>query len=514
MKIKLSHKIFAAFLLMAVASVGLMVVLTRHFAGRNFEDYIFKRDISILRNFSLKLSDYYRLRGNWTQFAENTIKFNEFFMESQFGFIPLWKDGPPFAERSQPFQLPPADKSEARGSEPRPSGGPGEPGLGPPPPPWPHGPEPPPKPKFPDIDRRITLFDDQKNFVAGGGKKFEQLKTIPIMMDDRLIGWLGLQKAGVLLHPLDLEFMARQNRVFLIIGASILLLGVFMALSLSVQFLAPIRRLAQGTRALSARRFDYKIPVKTNDELGRLAEDFNKMAVNLGEYEKRQKQWLSDVSHELRTPLAILIGEIEALQDGIRRPDETALASLHQEASRLGQIVNDLNELSLAESGGLAFKSRPVRLEQLLRETLQRFKSRLEAGQIKTFVHFPHENQATARGDESRLAQVFSNLMENVLRHARKPGTLSISLARSLAPDLVHVIFEDSGPGVPEESLPFLFDRLYRVDSARSRSTGGSGLGLAICRSIVAKHGGKIDAVNSPRGGLRIEIELPADEGE
>ena len=158
--------------------------------------------------------------------------------------------------------------------------------------------------RSPEIDRRISLFDERKNFVAGGGKAFEQLQAIPIMLDDRLIGWLGLQRIGVPQHPLDVEFMARQNRVFLIIGASIMLLGVFMALSLSRQFLSPIRRLAQGAKALSARRFDYKIPVKSSDELGQLAEDFNKMAANLGAYEQRQKQWLSDVSHELRTPLA------------------------------------------------------------------------------------------------------------------------------------------------------------------------------------------------------------------
>ena len=508
----MSHKIFGAFLFMALAAVVLMTSLTRYFAGRNFEEYVFKRDMSILQSFALKMADYYESHGNWQEFSNNPKQFNDFFRESQFGFMPAWKDRRPFpepADRMGELSLPdPPEPREPREPDNKPSGGPPDHMGGPIMPPWPPGPEPP-GPKFPGIEKRIALFKANQTFVAGEDEDFGSLETIPITLNESTVGWLGLKKAGGLRHPLDLEFISNQNRVYLIIGASILLVGVFIALMLSHQILSPIRRLAKGTRALSARKFEYKIRVDTSDELGRLAEDFNKMAANLGEYETRQKQWLSDVSHELRTPLSILIGEIEALQDGIREPDEAALASLHQEAARLSKIVQDLRALSLAESGGLIMKDEPIDLKVLLEETAQRFKVRFNSEGIQTVLETNGAPAAFVLGDRDWLAQVFSNLLENVSRHAQKPGVLTIRLDKAKQNGWVAASVKDSGPGVPEECLPFLFDRLYRVDSARSRVTGGSGLGLSICRSIVEKHGGVISAANSDRGGLIITIELP-----
>jgi len=219
-----------------------------------------------------------------------------------------------------------------------------------------------------------------------------------------------------------------------------------------------------------------------------------------------RRQWISDIAHELRTPLSILSGEVEALQDGVREVNPDALESLRSEARHLSKIVNDLHELSLADAGVLSIKKEPLDVVPVLNETLRHFRSRFEENQIKVENRMGNDPSSTVIGDADRLQQLFSNVLENTLRYADSPGSLKIWQDRTA--NHLELFFEDSGPGVPEEALARLFDRLYRVDKSRSRSQGGSGLGLSICKSIVTALGGEIRAVNAASGGLRIEIDL------
>jgi two-component system sensor histidine kinase BaeS len=220
-----------------------------------------------------------------------------------------------------------------------------------------------------------------------------------------------------------------------------------------------------------------------------------------------RRQWISDIAHELRTPLSILSGEVEALQDGVREVSPDALESLRSEARHLSKIVNDLHELSLADAGVLSIKKEPLDPVPVLNETLRHFRTRLEENQITVENSVKNDPSITVMGDADRLQQLFSNVLENTLRYADSPGTLKIRQDRTA--NRLAFIFEDSGPGVPEETLARLFDRLYRVDQSRSRTQGGSGLGLSICKSIVNALGGEIRAARAASGGLRIEIELP-----
>ena len=247
--------------------------------------------------------------------------------------------------------------------------------------------------------------------------------------------------------------------------------------------------------------------MRSGDELGQLVADFNVMAQTLEQYEEMRKQWISDISHELRTPLSILRGEIEAMQDGVRDLNREALESLHSEVWHLGKIVDDLHELCMADSGALHLERKPIDPIEVLKETLKLFHTSFEQAQIEIQSDVLPDKGIILSGDGSRLAQLYANILENTLRYADAPGTLRILCDISAAH--LTVAFEDSGPGVPKESLNRLFDRLYRVDSARTRTKGGSGLGLAICRAIAENHGGTISAVNGASGGLRIEIMLP-----
>jgi two-component system sensor histidine kinase BaeS len=305
-------------------------------------------------------------------------------------------------------------------------------------------------------------------------------------------------------------FLRRQTKGFYLIGGPILLLVAIVAFFLSEHFLSPIKQLTTGTEALTSRKFETRIDVQSKDELGQLASDFNTMAQTLKKYEKMRQQWISDISHELRTPLAILQGEIEALQDGVRAINSKALASLQSEVVQLNKIVDDLHMLTSADSRGLNIKMVPVKPLQILRRAVDLNKTRLEQKNIEVKFALDADENTVVIGDADYLTRLFLNLTENSLRYTDPPGKLKI-LGRT-ASDTLTICFEDSAPGVPQNSLRYLFDRLYRVDKSRSRELGGSGLGLSICKQIVEIHGGNILAANGALGGLAITIELPLEE--
>jgi two-component system sensor histidine kinase BaeS len=339
----------------------------------------------------------------------------------------------------------------------------------------------------------------------------ESYRLKPIDADGKLVGWVGLRKHELPARHLEFEFIKQQSQTFYALGSVALILAFFVTFVLSRHLLAPVKELEKGTRALISRGFDTRIAVKSRDELGQLAAGFNAMAQALEKHQQTQQQWLVDISHELRTPLAILRGEIEAMQDGVRTVTRQGLDSLHLEVMHLSRIVGDLHDLSLIESRSLTSELTAVNLPEILTETLECFRTRLNQRGISLDMDSNRESDIFIVADADRLKQVFSNLLENTLRYAKVPGVLKISL--EVGPGELLVSFEDSGPGVPEESLALLFDRLYRVDRARSREHGGSGLGLAICKSIVESFGGKIEASNSMAGGLKVSMVFRPHNG-
>jgi two-component system sensor histidine kinase BaeS len=208
-----------------------------------------------------------------------------------------------------------------------------------------------------------------------------------------------------------------------------------------------------------------------------------------------------------------LIGEIKALQEGIRKPDKASLSSLCDEAKHLSKIVNDLHYLSLSEAGDAPMAMDTIKPLPILSQAVYFYKNRMEQSGLDLNFH-PDEASADLKmaGDQDRLMQLFANLLENALMHTSKPGELSIFQTNGEGD--IRISFEDTGPGVTEPALPRLFERLYRADPSRSRRTGSTGLGLSICKSIVDNHGGTIVAKKSELGGLRIDIHLPLINNE
>ena len=481
MKFKLSYKIFIAFTLTSLLVVTLMVGIMRFYVARNFADYVHKSLLERYSNFANDLADEYQAHKGWQALKDNPARWEAILRAS----LPR-KD---FDDSRRP----PPPEIENRRS------GISAPGL----------PPPTPRRRIERLARRLVLFDSAKQQIAGGRPRaaMDRYTLREISIDGQTIGWLGLHKREPLASPLAAGFLRQQTQMFYIIGGAILVLAAIVAFILSKHLLAPIRNLTAGTRALASRKFDTRITVQSRDELGQLAADFNTMAQTLETYERMRQQWISDIAHELRTPLSILLGEIEALKDGVREVNHDTLESLNSEARHLSKIVNDLHELSLADVGALPIKKERIDPVAVLKETLGHFEQGFAENQITIEKNLANQPPIIVIGDADRLKQLFSNLLENTLRYADAPGTLNIGQER--IDNRLVFFFEDSGPGVPEESLKRLFDRLYRVDRSRSRTRGGSGLGLSICKSIVNELGGDIKAVNGQSGGLRIEVELP-----
>jgi two-component system sensor histidine kinase BaeS len=214
---------------------------------------------------------------------------------------------------------------------------------------------------------------------------------------------------------------------------------------------------------------------------------------------------MADIAHELRTPLAVLRSEIEAILDRVREPTTPALRSLQAEVATLTKVVDDLYDLSLADTGALTYRMETIDVGEVLLTTLDAFQSRFAALELKLTSDIAL--QTLLKADKNRIQQLFNNLLENMARYTQTPGTLRVECTP--VNDAIEIRFHDSGPGVPEEQRTHLFERFYRSESMSSQSNVGAGLGLAICRKIVEAHGGSIVAQLSPLGGLLIVAHFP-----
>ncbi|MFI1031755.1 sensor histidine kinase [Streptomyces sp. NPDC020951] len=287
-------------------------------------------------------------------------------------------------------------------------------------------------------------------------------------------------------------------------------LGVILgALLLSRAVLRPVRAMTLAAEGLGEGDLGRRVPVSGRDEIAQLGGAFNRMADSIQAGEERQRRLTSDIAHELRTPLANLRGYLEALRDGIVEPTPDLLASLHEEALLQQRIVDDLQDLALAEAGALTYHRTEVDLRELLEAGRRAHRAQAEAAGIALELEAPRPVYVTA--DPDRLRQVVGNLVGNALRATALGGTVTLALSPHGEPAVVEV--RDTGTGIPAEDLPRLFDRFWRADAARGRATGGSGLGLSIARQIVTDHRGTIEVRSTVGAGTTFTVVLPTTPG-
>lgn len=357
------------------------------------------------------------------------------------------------------------------------------------------------------LGSRLQLLNADKQKIAGLATELDHSVLRPIQQGNNIVGWLALHSSDLINDHLAQLFVEQQIRNNYRIAGLTLCLAILGALLLTRKLLMPIQRLTLGAKALVAGAYNTQINVSSNDELGQLADNFNLLARTLLRNEQLRKHWIADISHELRTPLAILQGEIEAVQDGIRELSQDTLQSLHAEVINLTQLVDDLYELSLSDLGANHYSQTAVDLSECLDDVVQSFASRFKASGLELRFSHASETAILIQADARRLRQLLVNILENSRRYSTAGGFCDISVSRS--DTLITIIIQDTPPGVPDASLAKLFERLYRVDKSRNRELGGAGLGLAICKAIVSAHHGDIHAFHSSYGGLGIKITLP-----
>jgi two-component system sensor histidine kinase BaeS len=353
---------------------------------------------------------------------------------------------------------------------------------------------------------RMALLDTSFHRLAGAPEATAATPRRPIKVDGRVVGWLAVMPFESVSGTADLRFLHQQYTAIWIISSGSIVLGALAAMLLARSLTRPLQRIAHALHDLSVGRYSERLAFQSNDEIGRLAGDFNELARTLEQHRIMRRTFMADISHELRTPLMVLRGLVEAIQDGVRHASQATLSLLASEIATMNKLVNDLYELSLSEIGALAYRKSDVDVSEVLRRTLDAFRERIAArGLLIKAIIPPHS--AMIEADEARLQQLFHNVLENAVRYTDPGGAVHVRLGgdeRGLSID-----FEDSAPAVPDTVLPHIFERLVRADTSRSRATGGTGIGLTICRNIVEAHGGTITAKPAALGGLWIRILLP-----
>jgi signal transduction histidine kinase len=363
-------------------------------------------------------------------------------------------------------------------------------------------------------DERLLLVDANGHLVADSEPEGEPVrlpigavdKGAPILVDGRKVGTLIIVSSLGQLNSFQNAFLQQVNLWMLLVGIVAVLAVLVVSNFQARRIVAPVRALVEAAGQVAGGDLSQRIPVTSQDELGEMAAAFNTMAAELERQQGLRRRAMTDIAHELRTPLSVLQIELEGIEDGLTDPTPEVIAGLQTSVAHLHHLVEDLRVLSLAEAGELQMETEPVEMGSLIRDVVSRVQGAARAQGITLAVQLP-DTALSVIGDDQRLAQVLLNLLSNALQHTPLDGRITVD-ARPVG-DEVHVTVRDTGEGIPAEDLPYIFDRFYRADRARSRSTGGSGLGLSITRSLVEAHGGRIWAHSAEGDGSAFTFTLP-----
>jgi len=473
---RIQNKLFFSWLLSSAVLIAIMVVIMRWSVDRGMLEYVNTREANSLLPAIEALGNVYSQQGNLQRFRDNARGLNRFIDNNR---RHLSNRPPPRRE--------PGIREGGRNGRPNP---PREP------PPRPRG------PRGPVGD--YSLFDENMVLIAGNSDQSNQL-LLDVVSGDQTVAWLGMRKRREVTDDYELTFLEDTQDILLTSSVMLILISIAFTLPLARHFVSPIRKIADVIHSLTLGQYDSSLSTKRSDEFSQLAGDINELTETLKENDSVRKRWLADTSHELRTPLAILQGEIEAMVDGIRPMDRARLQSIHQEIIHLNRLVNDLQELSSADIGGLSYRKETINLASLFQQQISHHQSTTQDKNITLTLTCPTEIMFKA--DPQRFNQLMDNLLNNACKYTDKGGSIDISVR--VEQESIRIALEDSAPGVPDQALDKLFDHLYRVDSSRNRNTGGSGLGLAIAKRIVEAHQGTISATHSPLGGLKVILSFP-----
>ena len=485
MKLKLIHKLLIAMFTCAALVLVLFTLVTRASIGRGFMDFLQHQERSQVELVIPELVDLYRVQGSWDVLAGNprdfhSLIFNALLQDSE-ARLEFGSQGPGPQSRGGRR----GDGFQGRRGRPGPLGRNGLP------------------------QRIFLLGADFSRVVGDVPPDFLDNELLAIKIDGEDVGWLGF----AMIHDIELpaeEAFIKQLRTNLLIGLGLgLAVAILLAWLLARHLSRPVNEVAEGIRALAAGDYALRLDTRGSDEIAKLGDDVNRLSSVLSEHETTRKRWVSDMAHELRTPLAIISGELEAMSDGVRPLNKEQLESVRDEVKHLSVLIDDLHNLTLTDSGALAYKMQAVDFNELVQMTTDSFKGRADSKDLNLSYVNPDE-AIMLQGDEQRLGQLLRNLLDNAIRYTDAGGQITAQLGKEN--QLAILTIGDTAPGASTAECEHLFERLYRMEGSRNRNSGGSGLGLAICRNIVEAHGGQISAQPGPDGGLLITTTLPLDQ--
>ncbi|HPH97187.1 MAG TPA: ATP-binding protein [Anaerolineaceae bacterium] len=335
-------------------------------------------------------------------------------------------------------------------------------------------------------------------------------QKIAVEVDGQTVAWiLPDTKFQFKLNTEEQLFLERTNQAILLAALAGMLIAVGMGIFLARQLLKPIRRLTAASQALAHGNLEQQVPVTSHDELGQLTATFNQMSADLARADQQRKRMTADITHDLSTPLQVISGYIEMFEEGEVGLTPQRLEIIKTEIGHLRRLVGDLSTLSQVEGGGLEINLQPEDPRQLLERVYHAYQPIAAREGVMLTLDAP-ENLPPIRVDEGRMLQVIKNLVENALRYTPKGGQISLGAAGG---ENVELWVRDSGSGIDAEDLPYVFDRFYRADKARSGQSGKMGLGLAICKALMTAQGGLIRAESPGVGqGTAMIMTFEPDE--
>jgi len=454
----LKTKVIVNFLVLAVLVVGLTAGITNRFISRQFEAYV--RDTHKLRHERLVavLEKAYAEFGDWHAFG---LTGRHFAPVSGFPFMVLDENGRPVIY------------SPARGMMYRRSG----------------------RALPPDV------------FGTGEGDDYTII-TYPLEVNGRCIGTLlaGYPARIGIWNELDQRFRRSILISALLAGGVAVLIGLGAGVLLAGNLVGPVKELTRAAGAFARGDLGTRVTIHSDDEVGELAHGFNDMAEQLQKLEGTRRRLTADMAHELRTPLTIAQNLIEAFADGVLPADDENLGVLKQKIQELTQLVDDLRELSVAESGRLHLHMQRLDVREIVNEVVETWRDRFAGKGIKLQTEFD-QRPVIVNGDEGALSRVLNNLISNAQKYTPANGSVQVVVKNDDGQAVVRV--DDTGPGIPVQEQSLVFERFYRGKNAVQESTDGTGVGLAIVRELVRMHNGSISLTSVPGKGSSFSVHLP-----
>lgn len=359
------------------------------------------------------------------------------------------------------------------------------------------------------IDGTI-VYDDRANDVLGSVDIKEDgsnVASAPIMVDGEKVGTVLVRVPGseTLLTKFDEDFRDKSYNAMIFAAVIALIIAMVMGAIFARTIAAPVKKITNAAKALKEGDYSARTGMTGSDEIARLGNMFDLMADSVESNRKLERRLVTDVAHELRTPLMAIQSTVEAMIDGVFKPDAERLETLNSEVQRLSRLVDALLKLSRLESRTKPIEQKKVDLTEMLSSVVQTHQAYIhDAGLNLEFEYDPH---VYVFGDADLLRQATANLISNAVRYTPEGGTITIMARKG---DLMgQIVVKDTGIGLTPEEAKLVFQRFWRADSGRARATGGLGIGLSVVKEIVEQHNGWVRVEGRPNEGACFTIYIP-----